>query len=79
VSGLVPGADHSLQASGICRAVVRDACLRVIAAAAIGIRGMIVHALSESAQAFYERVGFEPSPLDPMALMATLSDLRAGL
>ncbi len=45
--------DHSLQASGIGRALVRDAYLRVIAAAdAIGIRGMIVHALSESAQAF---------------------------
>lgn len=72
--------DRSLQHSGIGRALVRDACLRVIAAAdAIGIRGMIVHALSESAQAFYERVGFDPSPLDPTTLMATISDLRAGL
>jgi len=72
--------DHSLQGSGMGRALVCDACLRVIAAAdAIGIRGMIVHALSESAQAFYERVGFEPSPLDLMTLMATISDLRAGL
>lgn len=72
--------DRSLQGSGMGRALVRDACLRVVAAAdAIGIRGMIVHALSESARAFYERVGFDPSPLDPMTLMATLSDLRAGL
>lgn len=72
--------DRSLQGSGMGRALVRDACLRVVAAAdAIGIRGMIVHALSEPAQAFYERVGFDPSPLDPMTLMATLSDLRAGL
>jgi predicted N-acetyltransferase YhbS len=72
--------DQSQQAKGMGRALVRDACLRVIAAAdAIGIRGMIVHALSESARAFYERVGFDPSPLDPMTLMATLSDLRAGL
>ena len=72
--------DLSLQGSGMGRALVGDACLRVIAAAdAIGIRGMIVHALSESAQAFYERVGFDPSPLDPMTLMATLADLRAAL
>lgn len=72
--------DHSLQGSGMGRALVCDACLRVIAAAdAIGIRGMIVHALSESAKAFYERVGFDPSPIDPMTLMATISDLRAGL
>ena len=64
----------------MARALGRDACLRVIAAAdAIGIWDMMVHALSESARAFYERVGFAPSPLDPMTLMATLSDLRAGL
>lgn len=72
--------DHPLQDGGMGRALVRDACLRVIAAAdAIGIRGMIVHALSEAARAFYERVGFDPSPLDPMILMATMTDLREGL
>lgn len=72
--------DHSLHGGGMGRALVRDACLRVIAAAdAIGIRGMIVHALSKAAQAFYERVGFDPSPLDPMTLMATITDLREGL
>ena len=54
--------------------------LRVIAAAdAIGIRGMIVHALSDNARGFYERSGFDPSPLDPMTLMATIADLRTGL
>lgn len=72
--------DRSLQGSGIARALVRDACLRVTAAAdAIGIRGMIVHALSEPARAFYEHAGFDPSPLDPMTLMATIADLREGL
>lgn len=72
--------DGSLQGSGLGRALVRDACLRVIAAAdTIGIRGIIVHALSEPARAFYEQVGFEASPLDPMTLMATLADLKAGL
>ncbi|WP_027996333.1 GNAT family N-acetyltransferase [Simplicispira psychrophila] len=72
--------DQSLQGSGIGRALVRDACLRVVAAAdAIGIRGLIVHALSPAAQNFYERVGFDSSPLDPMTLMATIADLRAGL
>ncbi len=72
--------DEALQGSGMGRALVRDACLRVIAAAdAIGIRGMVVHALSATAQAFYERVGFDPSPLDPMTLMATIADLREAL
>ena len=49
------------------------------AADTIGIRGMIVHALSLDAKTFYERMGFEPSPLDPMILMITLSDLKASL
>lgn len=72
--------NQSQQGSGLGRALVRDACLRVMAAAdAIGIRGLIVHALSPDAQAFYERVGFDPSPLDPMTLMATINDLREGL
>lgn len=70
----------SRQGQGIGRALVRDACLRVTAAAdLIGIRGLWVHALSSEAQAFYEQVGFEPSPLEPMTLLATLADARAGL
>ncbi|MGB3391358.1 MAG: hypothetical protein WBA88_25645 [Pseudaminobacter sp.] len=40
---------------------------------------MIVHALSAEAKAFYERIGFEPSPLDPMTLMVTLADMKASL
>jgi predicted N-acetyltransferase YhbS len=72
--------DQRLQGKGLGRALVQDASLRVIQAAdAIGIRGMIVHALSDDAKAFYERVGFEPSPLDPMILMVTLNDLKAAL
>jgi predicted N-acetyltransferase YhbS len=70
----------SRQGQGLGRALVRDAGLRVIQAAdIIGIRGMIVHALSVEAKAFYEGVGFEPSPLEPMTLMMTLADLKASL
>ncbi len=49
------------------------------AAIGSGIRGMIVHALSDQAKAFYERVGFEASPIDPMLLLITLADLEATL
>ena len=72
--------DQSLQGQGFGRALVQDAGRRVIQAAdAIGIRGMLVHALSPEAKAFYERIGFEPSSLDPMTLMTTLADLKASL
>lgn len=65
---------------GIGRALFQDAVRRVVNAAdAIGVRGMIVHALSENAAAFYRKLGFDPSPLDPMTLMVTLADLRAAL
>lgn len=72
--------DQSLQGQGIGRALVRDAGMRILQAAdTIGIRGIIVHAVSEQAKLFYEKIGFEPSPLDPMTLMITLNDLRAAL
>lgn len=69
--------DRALHGQGVGRALVRDACLRVLQAAdAIGIRGLLVHALSDSAREFYERIGFDTSPLDPMTLMIALADLR---
>ena len=59
--------DCSLQGAGLGRALVKNAAQRVLQAAdVIGIRGMVVHALSMEAKAFYERVGFDPSPIDPM-------------
>lgn len=72
--------DRSWQHKGMGRALAKDALLRVVQAAdAIGIRGLLVHAISPEAAAFYEAVGFEPSRLEPMTLMATLADLRAAL
>lgn len=72
--------DTGLQGRGLGRALVRDAGLRVLQAAdAIGVRGLLVHALSDEAKAFYEHVGFEPSPVDPMTLMITVQDLEAAL
>lgn len=72
--------DKSLHGQGVGRALVRDAGLRVIQVAdTIGIRGMMVHALSDDAREFYLRLGFEPSPTDPMMLMVTLGDLTGSL
>ncbi len=72
--------DRAHQGKKLGRALFRDAALRVAQAAdAIGIRGIVVHAISEDAKAFYIALGFDPSPLDPMTLMITLADLRAAL
>ncbi|NKB17688.1 MAG: GNAT family N-acetyltransferase [Pseudanabaena sp. CRU_2_10] len=70
--------DSSYQGQGLGRALFRDAALRVVQAAdTIGIRGIIVHAISEEAKDFYLALGFNVSPLEPMTLMITLNDLRA--
>ncbi len=72
--------DRAFHGRGIGRALFRDSALRVMQAAeAIGIRGMLVHAISDEAKAFYLALGFSESPLEPMTLMVTLSELRASL
>lgn len=71
--------DRSLHGKGFGRALVCDAGLRVIQAAdAIAIRGMTVHALTDDAKAFYEKIGFDQSPLETHLLMMTLADLAAS-
>ena len=71
---------RSYQGKGLGRALFQDAARRVVhAAEAIGIRGLLVHAISEEAKAFYLRLGLELSPLEPMILMTTVADLRAAL
>ncbi len=72
--------DQTYQGRGLGKALVRDAGLRLLNAADIlGIRGVLVHAISEDARAFYEAVGFLPSPSDPMMLMVGLHDLNNAL
>ena len=69
--------DRAHHGRGLGRALFQDAAMRVLQAAdTIGIRGMLVHAISEEARAFYARLGLVASPVDPMTLMTTLSDLR---
>jgi GNAT superfamily N-acetyltransferase len=72
--------ERSYQGRGLGRALMKDASKRVLHAAdVIGIRAIVVHAISPDAQSFYAAVGFETSRLQPMTLMATLADLQAAL
>ena len=71
---------NAYQGKGIGRGLVRDAAMRVLAAAdEIGIRGLVVHAISEDAKAFYLNLGLLPSPTNDMTLMIPLGDLKANL
>ena len=72
--------DRARQGRSLGRALVRDGARRVVHAAdAIGIRGILVHAISAEAKAFYLSLGFDPSPIESMTLMVTLSDLRTSI
>lgn len=64
--------DLSWQGQGLGAALLRDAVERTQAASSIlGIRGLLVHALSDEVRAFYERYGFVASPARPtMRVMA---------
>jgi len=65
--------DHAWQGRGLGGDLLRDATLRVLSAGeSIGVRAILVHAISSEAKAFYEKHGFRPSPVDPMVLMITL-------
>jgi GNAT superfamily N-acetyltransferase len=72
--------DRAHQGRGLGRALFRDAARRVVQAAdAIGIRGNLVHAISDPAREFYLALGFEESPIEPMTFMVTLADVRKSL
>ena len=72
--------DDSWQGRGLGRSLLRDAVLRAIQAADIvGIRALLVHAISDDAKRFYQYFDFQPSEIESMTLMATLADLRSAL
>ncbi len=72
--------DRNYQGRGLGRAMFRDAARRVAHAAdTIGIRGIVVHAISEEARKFYIALGFDPCPAEAMTLVVTLRDIRATL
>ena len=72
--------DQSVQGHGLGAFLLRDAMSRTLAAAAeLGIRVLLVHALDESARGFYLHHGFEPSCTDPMNLQLLVKDIEASL
>jgi len=65
--------DKKWQGKGLGAALLQDAVLRTIQAGGIlGIRGLLVHAISDEAKTFYEHHGFTASPTQPMILILSL-------
>jgi GNAT superfamily N-acetyltransferase len=72
--------DRDWQRHGLGPLLLKDALLRVVQAAEIiGIRAVLVHAMSDKAKAFYLKHGFQESPMNPMTLMISLKGIRRTL
>jgi GNAT superfamily N-acetyltransferase len=70
--------DRNFHGKGIGVALLQDAVLRTAQAGEIiGIRGLLVHALSEEAKIFYEYHGFIASPTQPMTLILSLKGISS--
>lgn len=65
--------DKGWQGKGLGAAMLQDAVLRTAQAASIlGIRGVLVHAISDQARAFHEHYGFQAANTAPMALVLSI-------
>lgn len=72
--------DQREQGTGLGRAILKDALMRISTAAEIiGARAILVHAIDSEAAAFYRKFGFVPSPVSDLNLMLLMKDLRAHL
>jgi predicted N-acetyltransferase YhbS len=71
--------DISERGRGIGAALLKDALLRTLQAAEIaGLRAMIVHAKDNDAKRFYEKFGFQSSPIDSFHLFLKVTDIMAS-
>jgi GNAT superfamily N-acetyltransferase len=72
--------DQRWHGRGLGADLLADAVLRTLSAAGtIGVRAMLVHAISDEAKRFYEKHGFRASPLEPMTLMITMEEAQRML
>ena len=72
--------DVRVQGQGTGRGLLKDAILRTLNAAEIaGVRAILVHALDETAAAFYRKHGPMNAPIDSLTLMLPLVQARKAL
>jgi GNAT superfamily N-acetyltransferase len=72
--------DRSCQGKGLGADLLSNAVLRAIGAAdTVGVRAILVHAISDGAKSFYEKHGVRASAFEPMTLMITIDEARRML
>jgi GNAT superfamily N-acetyltransferase len=69
--------DRQFQGQRLGAALLKDAMLRTLTIAQnVGIRALMVHAISQQAKDFYLSYEFKTSLVDPMALLISVANLR---
>jgi GNAT superfamily N-acetyltransferase len=69
--------DQRHQSRGLAAALLKHFIEKSLEVAELtGVRLLLVHAKDRQAREFYERYGFEPSPIDELTLMLILGDIR---
>jgi GNAT superfamily N-acetyltransferase len=71
--------DLAFQRRGLGKALLHDALVRTSqAASAIGVRGLVVHAIDEDAARFYGQFGFVPCPIGERTLILPIEIVGAA-
>lgn len=69
--------DQTYQGQKPGAGLLKDAMLRTLKVSQIvGVKALLVHAISEEARRFYLHFGFQESPIDPMTLMLSVKTIR---
>jgi GNAT superfamily N-acetyltransferase len=72
--------DRRYQDRGLGSGLLKDAMIRVaLTSQTIGVKAMLVHAISEDARQWYLKRWFLESPLDPMTLFLSTALIRREL
>ena len=72
--------DQEEQRKGIGKALLQDALIKAVQGSGIiGGRAILVHAKNKKAKDFYQKYGFEPSPIDEYHLLLLLKDIKKTL
>ena len=68
---------HYCQRQRLGSALLKDAMLRTVTIADnAGVRGLLVHAISEDAKRFYLKYGFQESPMESMTLLLSVKNIK---